>query len=531
MTVTQPVVADELEPSGEATDRSAGQATLEPTARRSGHSTLSKAVLAAILLVETIRSGLLIGRNTAFLDEATYLSAGHQITYAALHGGPNLYYGTYFSGVPDLYPVLASLVDGVGGLEAARVLSLCMILGCIVLSYAVTTRIFSSGAGLLAAAVFSTVAGTQFLGAFATYDAMSLFVLCLATWITIVFATRPGPYPSPGVFLAIPVLVLANAVKYVTLEFDPIVLGLLFFLIAERHGYRLARRQVGIFAAGIVAMVSALLALGGNDLLSGVTSTTLLRHSSSGSRGAIFADTVEWVGIVVAISLIALVALVLRGIKVRWTSPAVGIGAVLVLGVLVAPVNQFRVDTATSLSKHVAFGAWFGSILCGIILAECLAKGRLRHLRGAAVGVLLVTMFAIGAYQANALFDEWPNATALTTTLRPLVARSGAPILADNAQVLQYYLGTPQDATRWDNMFFFSYRPPHGHVLTGAPAYRSAVASGYFGIIALDYAPAQAYVDGVVTRALTANPHYTYVGKVSTAYEYGTSTFVVWRHR
>ena len=380
MTVTQPVVADDLEPSARVTDASAVRPEGDAPARRSGHSTLTKIGLGAILLVEAIRSGLLIGRNTAFLDEATYLSAGHQITYAALHGGPNLYYGTYFSGVPDLYPVLASLVDGVGGLEAARALSLCMILGCIVLAYAVTTRIFSSGAGLLAAAVFTTVAGTQFLGAFATYDAMSLFVLCLATWIVVVFATRPGPFPSPGVFLAIPVLVLANAVKYVTLEFDPIVLGLLFFLVAERHGYRLARRQVGIFAAGIVAMVSALLALGGNDLLSGVTSTTLLRHSSSGSRAAIFTDTVQWIGIVVAISLIALVALVLRGIKVRWTSPAVGIGAVLVLGVLVAPVNQFRVDTATSLSKHVAFGAWFGSILCGIILAECLAKGRLRHL-------------------------------------------------------------------------------------------------------------------------------------------------------
>ena len=38
-------------------------------------------------------------------------------------------------------------------------------------------------------------------------------------------------------------------------------------------------------------------------------------------------------------------------------------------------------------------------------------------------------------------------------------------------------------------------------------------------------------MDGVVTKALTANPHYTYVGKVSTPYEYGTSTFVIWRHR
>ena len=60
-------------------------------------------------------------RNTAFEDEALYLSAGHLemahwVHGAALQGD----YATYFSGAPVLYPVLGAMADSAGGLAAAR---------------------------------------------------------------------------------------------------------------------------------------------------------------------------------------------------------------------------------------------------------------------------------------------------------------------------------------------------------------------------------------------------------------------------
>ncbi len=46
-----------------------------------------------------------------------------------------------------------------------------------------TARLYGRRAALLATGLFATLAGTQFLGAFATFDAMALFLLALAAWL------------------------------------------------------------------------------------------------------------------------------------------------------------------------------------------------------------------------------------------------------------------------------------------------------------------------------------------------------------
>ena len=51
------------------------------------------------------------------------------------------------------------------------------------LLWATASRLYGQRAALLAAGLFATLAGTQFLGAFATYDAMALFLLALAAWL------------------------------------------------------------------------------------------------------------------------------------------------------------------------------------------------------------------------------------------------------------------------------------------------------------------------------------------------------------
>ena len=56
-------------------------------------------------------------------------------------------------------------------------------LGVTGLLWATTARLYGRRAALLAAGLFATLAGTQFLGAFATFDAMALFLLALAAWL------------------------------------------------------------------------------------------------------------------------------------------------------------------------------------------------------------------------------------------------------------------------------------------------------------------------------------------------------------
>ena len=136
-----------------------------------------------MLIVQAALSLRLIWSNTAFQDEALYLRAGHLEWAEWLHQAPIPDFPSYFSGAPVLYPPLGALADSIAGLAAARVLSLCFMLGVTSLLWAAAARLYGRRAALLATALFATLAGTQFLGAFATFDAMALFLLALAAWL------------------------------------------------------------------------------------------------------------------------------------------------------------------------------------------------------------------------------------------------------------------------------------------------------------------------------------------------------------
>ena len=74
--------------------------------------------------------------NTAFEDEALYLYVGHLEIAHWLHGTAlQGDYPSYFSGAPVLYPVLGALFDSIGGLTAARALSLAEMLAATGLLY------------------------------------------------------------------------------------------------------------------------------------------------------------------------------------------------------------------------------------------------------------------------------------------------------------------------------------------------------------------------------------------------------------
>ena len=148
--------------------------------------------LLAVLVVQAVLSVRLVGADTAFQDEGTYLWAGHLEWAHVLHGTPLPPFASYFSGAPVIYPPLGALADSVGGLAGARLLSLVFMLASTALGWDVTRRLFGRRAAFFAAALFAVLGSTLHLGAFATYDAMSLFLLALATWLVAGAGERGG---------------------------------------------------------------------------------------------------------------------------------------------------------------------------------------------------------------------------------------------------------------------------------------------------------------------------------------------------
>ena len=134
-------------------------------------------LLFVVVALQTALSARLIWANTAFQDEGLYLWAGHLEWAHWLHGTQIPDYPSYFSGAPVLYPPLGALANHYGGLAGARLLSLSFMLLATILLHGITRRLFNRGAANFAAFLFGVLAATEFLGAFATYDAMALTLM------------------------------------------------------------------------------------------------------------------------------------------------------------------------------------------------------------------------------------------------------------------------------------------------------------------------------------------------------------------
>ncbi len=497
-------------------------------------SVLVRVPLGVILSVQAALSYKLIYRNTAFIDEATYLSAGHYELHALFHGGPNLAFPTYFSGAPTIYPVLGALVDDVGGLRAVRFMSMGFMLLATMLCYATANRLWGRLAGFLAAGLFVTTQGTQFLGALATFDAMSLMLMALAGWIVV--RSAASVRTSSLIYVAVPVMVVANATKYASALFDPIVILLAFFVVLSYHNLRSAFRTGAMLLASLALLLTALVAIVPTTYWAGISETTVNRLGSNSTPRLVLLQSWNWVGGVAVVAILATVVVAALAWRRKSSWAEAGIIGVLALAVLLAPLNQARIHTITSLSKHVTFGAWFGAVAAGWLVHSISGVRGKRIWKYVAVTmttvvclVVMAPLLVVGTRQADHLDDEWPNSTAFISALRPLVTNLNRPILVDDSTIGAYYLQRELPLPFWYNTFYFSYVLPRTKVrVDGAAAYRAAIRDDWFSVVALNWSTQQK-TDDVVAAAMRHNKNYVWVGDFAQNDIYGHGAYVVWR--
>jgi hypothetical protein len=271
--------------------------------RRLGHRSRSRSavsgswLLAVILAVQALLSIRLVRADTAFQDEALYLWAGHLEWAHVLHGGQLPQFPAYFSGAPVIYPPLGALADSVGGLVAARLLSLVFMLGTTSVLWFTAGRLFGRRAAFFSAALFAVLGPTLHLGAFATYDAMSLFLLALATW----FAVRAGDRHDATVWMVAAgvTLALANATSYPSTLFDPVVVLIALAVAFPKPGGRLAAGRALTLATITALLITIGLLIGGSLYIHGVDATTLTRVAGTDSPLIVLAHSFSWTGIIV----------------------------------------------------------------------------------------------------------------------------------------------------------------------------------------------------------------------------------------
>jgi hypothetical protein len=471
--------------------------------------------LLIILAMQVVLSLRLIWSNTAFSDEALYLWAGRLELAHWLHGTAVPDFPTYFSGAPVIYPPLGALADSVGGLATARILSLCFMLGATALLYAATSRLFSRTAAACAAAIFTVLGPVQVLSAFATYDAMAIFLIAFAVWLV---TRAQGPTSEWFLIAAGLALALADAAKYSSALWTPVVLVLAALTSTQRGWARPALRGARLAAYTIVPLTIAL-SIGGRPYLRGIVFSTLNRQMGDTSAPTILSDSLKWVGIVLALAVVGTAISFMMPGRLRW------ICITLTVAGLLAPLHQAQIHVYTSLHKHVAFGAWFAAIVAGYALAKAAEVNEVKGWRVVGVVAGLTLFFSIP--QATVMFYGWPDSFQMVGDIDGIIKSTGCPCLVAEQNVVNYYLPwTANDLLA--SSYGFSYWNPSEHrEVQGIVAYKEAIRSHYFSVVEIDRAENPAIVQPVV-QALAQTSGYRLVDLIPIPH-WGRSSFEIWR--
>jgi hypothetical protein len=347
-------------------------------------------------------------------------------------------------------------------------------------------------------------------------------------------------YPHAGFLLGVPILALANATKYASGLFDPVVVVLVGLVIAQRYGRRQGVRSAALFAAMLAAVLCAALAIAGHNYQLGIMGSTVARHGSGATTLQVLGQSVHWIGLLAALSLATAMACLVAWRRCRRDpghESALGSSPLLVLvlagAVVLAPLEQAHLHTTVSLHKHVAYGGWYASIAVGVLLSSISGSALRSWWRWAPVLAGVVGLLFIGRGQAQNSFGAWPNTTQLLASMQPYVAATAnKPVLMDDSDVALYYLGAGYPIWHWSNTYYVQYQPPGATApLLGEPALRSAIRDNHFGVVALDQRDPNTWMDQVAKQEIAKNPQYHYLGRVPVHDRDGADWYELWINR
>ncbi|MBG6216776.1 hypothetical protein IWX75_001220 [Arthrobacter sp. CAN_A6] len=385
---------------------------------------VGRAPLIALLALLSLLSLRL--SNTAFIDEALYINAGHDYLTHWLTGDGVEGYGDSFSGVPFVYPVLAAVLDTLGGLLLVRGFSLLCVLTATIFVYRALADLGYRNEGMFAATAFALTGPVVFTGALATFDALVIAMLAAAFW-TGVQKGWASAVTTGAILGLVPVM------KYTGAIFIPVVLGVVF-LTSPRWRAVLA----GVIAAAIPG--AAWLAWS-DQIAAGIAFTTADRIAlSPHSTGELVAWLVLDIGILLLLALVGVLLLARRG----RGHAVLGLG--LLGGGMALPAAQLILGEGVSFDKHMAYSALFLAPLAGYALAQ-LSRRTWKLLP---VTVLLLTALLLGVSRSDAMYNSW---VSVQPVLKAIEEDSAPGIYISSAtDPLKYHLRDRPEIT-WETTF------------------------------------------------------------------------------
>ena len=445
-------------------------------------------------------------------DEALYIDAGHDILSHAIMGSHVAGYGSYFSGAPAGYPVVAAALDSVGGLVLVRLFSLACLLVCTVCVQRSSQHLFGRRAGLFSALVFALSGSVLFVGKLATYDAPCIALIALAmTWAI----TRRSVVSGAGIGI---LLALAATTKYAGAAFIPVILAMCF-LSASATTVRDYLRPTARSVVAAIVVVGVLLGgfhLWGASIRPGLSFTTTGRKALDYQPMVVLLRSlVDDIGLVVVL---ALVALVLLSGQRAWRKVLVSL--VCLVGGLLLPLSQIRIHEFTSLDKHTAFSALFLAVPAGLALASIFTmRGSIKVAAAVVIWLLLID----GLWRSETQYS-WPSTLMKALAVVDANPVPGTYVSIDGDAARYYWALDPH--IRWESSSF-----AHSLFDQGTPVVISAIRSRQFSGFVYqtgDFTAARQREQATVTKYFAQDPDYRLAARFRVS-PYGTSEWYVWQ--
>lgn len=480
-----------LPPSAQATGAHAAARQSPANHRASGRVRLWHP-LTAVLVLQAVLSIIVIRSNTAFGDEANYLELGRGLLNHWLHGTPwrAQYALDNVSGSAYFYPPIAALANMVGGLVAARLLSLVFMLGATAMLYSATSRIFDSSAGCFAAALWAVQATTVQLGSFATFDALSVSLTALAGWLIVQAGVRKHRgelVAAAGIALA-----AANLAAFSGVAIDPLVA--IFALLAGVYfmGPRQALYCTAWFLAASFAFFAGVMTV--SKTWTAIMTDVFSRAIKTGAYATplhVFEDSWTYTGLIMVLAAVGAVAALSRGLNSQSV-----LVATLALATFVIPLAQAHETTAVSLQKHLAYGAWFGAMGAGYGCRRLTQQATFGRLTVVCASVLALIYPSVnGWWSAWHWFHSWPDSSSL-------IVSETAVFPQVKGQV--YVSSQDSDAAYFLSGYYLRQNLAAGNFVNGTPSV-ATLSQGGIGAIVLFF-PASATDASTVSGELLASP-------------------------
>jgi hypothetical protein len=344
----------------------------------------------------------LVWSNTAFSDEALYLWAGHLEWAHWLHHMPIPAFATYFSGAPIVYPPLGALADSVGGLAGARLLSLAFMLGATALLWLTTSRLYTRRAAFFACGLWAFIGPTLHLSAFATYDAMSAFLIALSAWLVV--QAQPRRNTTGWLIISAIAMILANMAAYSTAIFDPVIVALAF-ITGRSVSRKLARTRAIELAIYAAALLISIITIGGPEYVKGIMQTVLARAPGINAPSAVLHDAWIWCGAI----LVAAIVAVLISTSIKSQRRQLPLLILFAVAGLLVPLEQARIHTVVSLDKHTDIGVWFTAIAAGYAVDALSRWPGVKYSQpviSSVCGIALIALAVMGFQQVKQLYNR-----------------------------------------------------------------------------------------------------------------------------